>query len=50
MRSVKLLGQKILEECNSSDSESKFGFYAEDVANIPSQVTDEIRLKALYKM
>ncbi len=28
---------------NSSDSESEFGFYAEDVANIPFHVTDEIQ-------
>ncbi len=30
-------------DCNSSDSESEFGFYAEDVANIPSHVSDEIQ-------
>ncbi len=30
-------------DCNSSDSESEFGFYAEDVANIPSHVPDEIQ-------
>lgn len=30
-------------ECNSSDSESEFGFYVEDVTNIPSQVTEEIQ-------
>lgn len=30
-------------ESNSSDSESEFGFYVEDVTNIPSQVTEDIQ-------